>query len=96
MAKAGKPPILQKLNPIRVGLTKNLKQLRSYRYSGHAVLIGTLKYDWLNKDYELRFFGTTDREARKLNITPSAVSKAVCRDQSILSQTAIEKALIEC
>ena len=53
------------LNPIRVGLTKDLRQLRSYRYSGHAVLMGTLRYDWQDKDYVLRFFGTTDREARK-------------------------------
>jgi len=46
MTKAEKLPILQKLNPIRVGLTKDLKQLSSYCYSGHAVLIVTLKYDW--------------------------------------------------
>ncbi len=55
MPKAEKLPILQKLNPIRVGLTKDLKQLRPYRYSGHAVLIVTLKYDWPDKDYVLRF-----------------------------------------
>jgi hypothetical protein len=53
------------LNPIRVGLIKDLRQLRSYRYSGHAVLMGTLKHDWLDKDYVLRFFRITDREARK-------------------------------
>ncbi len=37
MPKAEKPPMLQKLNPIRVGLTKDLKQLRSYRYSGEKI-----------------------------------------------------------
>ena len=37
MAKAEKLPILQKLNPIRAGLTKNLKQLRTYRYSGEKI-----------------------------------------------------------
>ena len=55
MAKAENLTILQKLNPIRAGLTKNLKQLRSYRYSGYAVLIVTLKYDWPDKDYVLSF-----------------------------------------
>ena len=86
MPKAKNLPILQKLNPIRVGLTKDLKQLRRYRYSGHAVLIRTLKYDWPDKDYVLRFFGSINREARKLNITLSAVSKAVSRAQSILGE----------
>jgi putative transposase len=33
---------------------------------------------------------------RKLNVTPSAVSKAVSRGQSILRQAAIENALIQC
>lgn len=65
MTKAEKLPILQKLNPIRVGLTKDLKQLRFYRYSGYAVLIGMLKYDWQDKNYVLRFFGTKDRDVAR-------------------------------
>jgi len=52
------------LNPIRVGLIKDLDELRFYRYSGHAVLMGTLEYDWQKKDDVLRLFGETEREGR--------------------------------
>ena len=53
------------LNPIRAGLVKDLKELRSYRYSGHAVLLNRLKYEWQDKNYVLRLFAPTQREARK-------------------------------
>lgn len=52
------------LNPLRVGLVKDLRQLRFYRYSGHAVLMGTLEYDWQKKDDVLRLFGETESQGR--------------------------------
>jgi hypothetical protein len=52
------------LNPLRVGLAKDLRQLRFYRYSGHAVLMGTLEYNWQKKDDVLRLFGETESQGR--------------------------------
>ena len=52
------------LNPLRVGLVKDLRQLRFYRYSGHAVLMGTLEYNWQKKDDVLRLFGETESQGR--------------------------------
>ena len=53
------------LNPIRAGLVNELKELRSYRYSGHAVLSNRLEYEWQDKNYVLRLFARTEGEAIK-------------------------------
>ncbi|MGD8774034.1 MAG: transposase [Syntrophobacterales bacterium] len=53
------------LNPLRAGIVKELKELNSYHYSGHAVLMGTAKHSWHDIDYVLRYFGPTKRRARK-------------------------------
>ena len=33
------------LNPVRAGIVKNLEELGTYRYSGHAVILGTRNYE---------------------------------------------------
>lgn len=53
------------LNPVRAGLVKDLRQLRSYRYSGHALIVGTMKHEWQDRDYVLGFFGKTEGAARR-------------------------------
>jgi putative transposase len=53
------------LNPLRAGLVPNLKELGSYAYSGHSVLIGKKKRSWQDRDYVLRYFGQTEREAKR-------------------------------
>ena len=63
------------LNPVRAGIVKDLRQLRRYRYSGHAVLVGTVENDWQDKDYVLGFFGKTQRQAQKEYV--SYVAKGV-------------------
>jgi len=52
------------LNPLRAGLVKDLDGLGSYRYSGHAVLIGKEEHQWQVKDYLLALFGKTQEQAR--------------------------------
>ena len=52
------------LNPLRAGLVKNLVDLGSYPYSGHSVLMGKMKRDWQDRNYVLRYFGTTERHAK--------------------------------
>jgi putative transposase len=52
------------LNPLRAGLVGDLKELGSYPYSGHSVLLGKKKRLWQDRDYVLRYFGQTEKEAR--------------------------------
>lgn len=53
------------LNPLRAGIVKELIQLNSYHYCGHAVLMGTTNYAWQHKNYVLKYFGRTKSQARK-------------------------------
>ena len=57
------------LNPIRAGIVKDLKGLRRYRFTGHAVLVAALKHEWQDRDYVLRGFGTSEKEARKAYVS---------------------------
>jgi REP element-mobilizing transposase RayT len=63
------------LNPFRAGLVKGLRELGSYPYSGHSVLMGKKKRAWQDRDYVLRYFGQTEREAKKRYV--SFVSKGI-------------------
>ena len=51
------------LNPLRAGVVGNLRELKRYPWSGHAVLMGTEKNDWQEKDYILRRFHRERTEA---------------------------------
>ncbi len=53
------------LNPIRAGIVKDLKKLKSYPKCGHSVLIGKIKHPWQHTDYVLRLFGKTMGTARR-------------------------------
>jgi putative transposase len=53
------------LNPLRARLVEDLKELGSYPYSGHSVLLGKKERAWQDRDYVLKYFGQTEREARK-------------------------------
>jgi putative transposase len=63
------------LNPLRAGLVRDLRDLSVYPYSGHSVLVGKRKRLWQDRDYVLRYFGRTDREARAAYV--SFVSEGV-------------------
>jgi putative transposase len=53
------------LNPLRAGVVKDLRELGSYEYSGHSVLMSKNRREWQDRDYVLRYFGETEREAKK-------------------------------
>jgi putative transposase len=53
------------LNPLRAGLVTDLTELASYAYSGHSVLMGKKKRAWQDRVYVLKYFGQTEREARR-------------------------------
>lgn len=63
------------LNPVRAGLVKDLGELGSYPYSGHSVLLNRRKRAWQDREYVLRYFGQTEREAKKRYLT--FVSKGI-------------------
>jgi hypothetical protein len=44
-------------------MLKDLKGLRAYRYSGHAVLLGREQHEWQDTDYVLKLFGSTKRKS---------------------------------
>jgi len=54
------------LNPLRVGLVAHLKELDTYRYTGHAALMGNQNVSWQDTDDVLGLFaGTKDAARRK-------------------------------
>ena len=53
------------LNPLRAKIVKDLKELKSYPYCGHSVLLGKMKYDWQDSEYLLNFFGSSLGPARR-------------------------------
>jgi hypothetical protein len=54
------------LNSLRAGVVRDLAELKSYRYNGHAALLGTIEVNWQDTQYVLRLFGRTDGQARRL------------------------------
>jgi len=53
------------LNPIRAGVVKQLKGLNSYPRSGHAAIMGQMKYEWQDTNYILARFGESVKDARQ-------------------------------
>jgi len=53
------------LNPLRAKLVDSLAGLDRYRWCGHSVLMGRIKKGWQDRDYLLKRFGATEREAKK-------------------------------
>ncbi|ACD91474.1 protein of unknown function DUF1568 [Chlorobium limicola DSM 245] len=53
------------LKPLRIGLVESLEQLEIYPWSGHAMLMNKVRYDWMAREYVLRFFGGKESFAKK-------------------------------
>jgi len=52
------------LNPVRAGVVANLRGLDRYPYSGHAAVLGAVRYPWQDTDTVLRQFASTPSRAR--------------------------------
>jgi putative transposase len=52
------------LNSLRAGVVKSLRELDSYPWSGHAVLLGKREASWQNADEVLERFGKEYKRAR--------------------------------
>ncbi len=53
------------LNPLRANEVESLAVLDRYRWCGHSIVMGRLKRDWQDRDYVLKWFGETEKNARK-------------------------------
>jgi REP element-mobilizing transposase RayT len=52
------------LNPLRAGVVKSLRRLKTYRWTGHSVLMGTIDFAAQNCSDVLRFFSNETSIAR--------------------------------
>jgi hypothetical protein len=53
------------LNPLRAKLVENMRELDTYKYCGHGVVMGRRKNDWQDTHYVLRRVGTKQSDARR-------------------------------
>jgi len=53
------------LNPLRVGLVRDVGELDEYRWTGHGALLGEVERAWQDVDYVLEQFGVSLSEARR-------------------------------
>lgn len=53
------------LNPLRAGIVKDLKALKTYPHSGHSAIMGELNNDWQYVDDILKLFGEKIGDARR-------------------------------
>ncbi len=74
------------LNPLQADLVEDLKQLDTSPYAGHSVLMGKRKNFWQDTGYVLQWFNKRRTLARRLKISPAAVSKSVLRGERIIEQ----------
>lgn len=51
------------LNPLRVKLVVDLKELERYPYCGHGVILGAVRSEWQDRDSVLAQFGSRERDA---------------------------------
>jgi REP element-mobilizing transposase RayT len=52
------------LNPLRVKLVADLKELEKYAYCGHGVILGTIRNEWQDRDSVLSRFGSQEGDAK--------------------------------
>ena len=53
------------LNPLRARLVEDLKNLDTYAYGGHSVMMGKRKQPWQDTDYILKFYAYKRLSARR-------------------------------
>ena len=53
------------LNPLRVGIVGDMKELNRYRWTGHSAIMGRVKRDWQDIDAVLAYFGKGRKAVEK-------------------------------
>jgi putative transposase len=54
------------LNPLRAGIVKDIEELASFPYTGHATLIGKISYLWQDETFILSLFDGSTSKARSV------------------------------
>jgi REP element-mobilizing transposase RayT len=72
------------LTPLRAGLVESLEQLASYPWCGHAVLLNRVRYDWMDRNYVLRFFGGRAGAAREAYLAFLEEELGIDREQELM------------
>ncbi len=70
------------LNPLRAKLLTGMKELGSYRWSGHRALLGLDKIPWQDTDTVLSRFGRTKGQARRAYVSYLEEKRGVRQDLS--------------
>jgi REP element-mobilizing transposase RayT len=52
------------LNPLRAGIVSDFNRLKTYKYGGHAVLMGKRTGEWMDTKYIFSYLGKTVSKAR--------------------------------
>ena len=53
------------LNPLRVGIVGDMKELNRYRWTGHSAIMGRVKRDWQDIEAVLAYFGKGHKAVEK-------------------------------
>ena len=53
------------LNPLRVGIVGDMKELNRYRWTGHSAIMGRVKRDWQDIEAVLAYFGKGRKAVEK-------------------------------
>jgi REP element-mobilizing transposase RayT len=71
------------LNPLRARIVKDTRELGTYKWSGHSVIMGTQKAQWQSTDEVLSYFGKKRTEAMKKYEIFVAEAKDVAKRQDL-------------
>ena len=72
------------LNPLRARLVKDMEALESYRWCGHAVVLGTMTIQCQDRAFVLRCFGNKEGPAKKAYRTYVAEGAATGRKPELV------------
>jgi REP element-mobilizing transposase RayT len=71
------------LNPLRAGAVGTIEELASYPWSGHAVLMKKVVYEWMDREYVLRMFGSREGSARDAYLSFIEQEMGIDREQEL-------------
>ena len=71
------------LNPLRAGVVGSLEELALYPWSGHAVLMKKVVYEWMDWEYVLGMFGSREATARNAYFSFVEQEMGIDREQEL-------------
>ncbi|NTU54502.1 MAG: hypothetical protein HGA97_12580 [Chlorobiaceae bacterium] len=71
------------LNPLKSGQVGSLDQLAIYPWSGHAVLMNNVSYEWMDREYVLQFFGRKEGSAKRAYLAYLEEEMGIDREEEL-------------